>query len=97
MVDLSQRAGLASVCSKLRAKHLFLDDPNRKRKRNYTPNVFCYAAKERTELESAGHLVFTYACNSTQASDVSNNHQQYEPLSAGSCATVTANDVRNRG
>jgi hypothetical protein len=80
MVDLSQRAGLASVCSKLRAKHLFLDDPNRKRKRNYTLNVFCYAAKEHTELESAGHLVFTYACNSTQASNVTNNMNLYRPV-----------------
>jgi len=47
---------------------------------NYTPNVFCYAAKEHTELESAGQLVFTYACNSTQASDVTNNMNLYRPV-----------------
>lgn len=47
---------------------------------NYTPNVFCYAAKEHTELESAGQLFFTYACNSTQASDVTNNMNLYRPV-----------------
>jgi hypothetical protein len=47
---------------------------------NYTPNVFCYAAKEHTELESASQLVFTYACNSTQASDVSNDMNLYRPV-----------------
>lgn len=47
---------------------------------NYTPNVFCYAAKEHTELESANQLVFTYACNSTQASDVTNNMNLYRPV-----------------
>jgi hypothetical protein len=47
---------------------------------NYTPNVFCYAAKEHTELESAGQLVFTYACNSTQVSDVTNNMNLYRPV-----------------
>jgi hypothetical protein len=47
---------------------------------NYTPNVFCYAAKEHIELESAGQLVFTYACNSTEASDVTNNMNLYRPV-----------------
>jgi hypothetical protein len=47
---------------------------------NYTANVFCYAAKEHTELEPAGQLVFTYACNSTQASDVTNNMNLYRPV-----------------
>jgi hypothetical protein len=47
---------------------------------NYTPNVFCYAAKEHTELESTGQLVFTYACNSTQPSDVTNNMNLYRPV-----------------
>ncbi len=47
---------------------------------NYTANVFCYAAKEHVELESAGQLVFTYACNSTQASDVTNNMNLYRPV-----------------
>jgi Domain of unknown function (DUF4185) len=47
---------------------------------NYTPNVFCYAAKEHAELEPAGQLFFTYACNSTQASDVTNNMNLYRPV-----------------
>jgi hypothetical protein len=47
---------------------------------NYTPNVFCYAAKEHVELESAGRLFFTYACNSTVAGDVTNNMNLYRPV-----------------
>ena len=47
---------------------------------NYTPTVFCYAAKEHTELESMNQLVFTYACNSIQASDVTNNMNLYRPV-----------------
>jgi hypothetical protein len=47
---------------------------------NYTPKVFCYAAKEHTELESAGQLVFTYVCNSTQTSDDTNNMNLYRPV-----------------
>jgi hypothetical protein len=47
---------------------------------NYTPNVFCYAAKEHVELESAGQLLFTYACNSTQESDIINNMNLYRPV-----------------
>ena len=47
---------------------------------NYTPNVFCYAAKEHTEFESAGQLFFTYACNSTVASDVTDNMNLYRPV-----------------
>ena len=47
---------------------------------NYTTHVFCYAAKEHTELEPAGQLVFTYACNSTQPSDVTNNMNLYRPV-----------------
>ena len=47
---------------------------------NYTPNIFCYAAKEHTELEAAGQVVFTYACNSTVASDVTNNMSLYRPV-----------------
>jgi hypothetical protein len=47
---------------------------------NYTPNVFCYAAKEHSELEAANQLVFTYACNSTQPSDVTNNMNLYRPV-----------------
>jgi hypothetical protein len=47
---------------------------------HYTPNVFCDAAKEHVELESAGPLFFTYACNSTVASDVTNNMNLYRPV-----------------
>jgi len=47
---------------------------------NYTPNVFCYAAKEHVEFETAGQLFFTYACNSTVASDVTNNMNLYHPV-----------------
>jgi hypothetical protein len=47
---------------------------------NYTPNVFCYAAKEHVEFESAGQLFFTYACNSTQTSDITNNMNLYRPV-----------------
>lgn len=47
---------------------------------NYTSNVFCYAAKEHVELETLGQLVFTYACNSVQASDVTNNMNLYRPV-----------------
>jgi hypothetical protein len=47
---------------------------------NYTPNVFCYAAKEHTEFESAGQLFFTYACNSIVASDVTDNLNLYRPV-----------------
>lgn len=47
---------------------------------NYTPNVFCYAAKEHVEFETAGQLFFTYACNSTVASDVTGNMGLYHPV-----------------
>lgn len=47
---------------------------------NYTPNVFCYAAKEHVEFETAGQVFFTYACNSTQESEVTNNMNLYHPV-----------------
>ncbi len=47
---------------------------------NYTPNVFCYAAKEHPEFETAGQLVFTYVCNSTVESDVTKNMNLYHPI-----------------
>jgi len=47
---------------------------------NYTPNVFCYAAKEHVEFETSGQIFFTYACNSTQASDVTDNMNLYHPV-----------------
>jgi hypothetical protein len=47
---------------------------------NYTPNVFCYAAKEHVEFETAGQLFFTYACNSTVESDITKNMNLYHPV-----------------
>jgi len=47
---------------------------------NYTPHVFCYAAKEHVEFESAGQLFFTYACNSTVESDITQNMNLYHPV-----------------
>jgi hypothetical protein len=47
---------------------------------NYTPNVFCYAAKEHVEFETSGKIFFTYACNSTLVSDVTNNPNLYHPV-----------------
>jgi hypothetical protein len=47
---------------------------------NYTPNVFCYAAKEHIELEASNQLFLTYACNSTQNSDLTNNMNLYRPV-----------------
>jgi len=47
---------------------------------NYTSNVFCYAAKEHVEFETTGQLFFTYACNSTVVSDVTNNMNLYHPV-----------------
>jgi hypothetical protein len=47
---------------------------------NYTPNVFCYAAKEHTEFEVADQLFCTYACNSIEESDVTNDMNLYHPV-----------------
>jgi hypothetical protein len=47
---------------------------------NYTPNLFCYAVKEHVELETAGQLVFTYACNSTVESEILKNMNLYHPI-----------------
>lgn len=47
---------------------------------NYTPNIFCYAAKEHVELESGSQLVFTYVCNSVQPSDITQNMNLYRPV-----------------
>jgi hypothetical protein len=47
---------------------------------NYTANVFCYAAKEHVELETAGKIFLTYVCNSIQASDVTQNVNLYRPV-----------------
>lgn len=47
---------------------------------NYTPKVFCYAAKEHVELEKPGQLFFTYACNSTDVDEVIKNTNLYYPV-----------------
>lgn len=47
---------------------------------NYTPNVFCYAAKEHVELERPGQVFLTYACNSTKESEVIDNMGLYHPI-----------------
>lgn len=47
---------------------------------NYTPNLFCYAVKEHVEFETAGHLVFTYVCNSTVENDITQNMNLYHPI-----------------
>ena len=47
---------------------------------NYKPNVFCYAVKEHIEFETAGQIFFTYACNSTQVSEITNNMNLYRPV-----------------
>lgn len=46
----------------------------------YTPNVFCYAAKEHPELESAiAEVAVTYACNSTQEREIFRDERLYRP------------------
>ena len=45
----------------------------------YTPNVFCYAAKEHPELESSGDLAFTYACNSLKEPEIFSDMRLYRP------------------
>jgi hypothetical protein len=47
---------------------------------DHTPNVLCYALKEHIEFETAGRIFFTYACNSTQVSDITNNMNLYHPV-----------------
>jgi uncharacterized protein DUF4185 len=47
---------------------------------NYTPNVFCYAAKEHVELEHDGELLFTYACNSYKEEELFEKTRLYRPM-----------------
>ncbi len=47
---------------------------------NFTPNVFCYAAKEHIEFETPGHLLFTYVCNSTHQKEIVKNMELYHPV-----------------
>jgi hypothetical protein len=46
---------------------------------SYTPDVFCYAAKEHPELEANGELAFTYACNSTKEQEIFVDMRLYRP------------------
>ncbi|KAI1712538.1 hypothetical protein DdX_09630 [Ditylenchus destructor] len=48
---------------------------------DYSRNIFCYAAKEHPELESAGELMFTYVCNSFLEEELMNNTHIYRPVS----------------
>ncbi len=45
----------------------------------FTPKVFCYAVKEHPELESPGRFAFTYACNSSDVSEVLRDTRLYRP------------------
>jgi hypothetical protein len=47
---------------------------------NHTPNLFCYAVKEHPEVEAAGQLVFTYACNSSVERDIIDDMSLYHPI-----------------
>jgi hypothetical protein len=46
----------------------------------YTAHVFCYAAKEHSELETAGEMAFTYACNSTYEPEILKDMRLYHPV-----------------
>jgi hypothetical protein len=46
---------------------------------HYTPNVFCYAAKEHPELESRDQIAFTYACNSLKEEEIFRDIGLYRP------------------
>lgn len=47
---------------------------------SYTAHVFCYAAKEHPELESAREMAFTYACNSTHEPEILEDMRLYRPV-----------------
>ena len=42
-------------------------------------NIFCYAGKEHTELETASNLVFTYVCNTMLPSQLATRRDIYQP------------------
>lgn len=46
---------------------------------DYSPNTFCYAAKEHPEFEPPGKLLLTYACNSTNVKSLEKNLSIYFP------------------
>jgi len=47
---------------------------------DFTPDVFCYAAKEHPEFETNDDLVLTYACNSRKMDEVMRNPRLYRPI-----------------
>jgi hypothetical protein len=59
---------------------LFAYPEMRENNPNHKPNVFCYAVKEHPEVEGAGQLVFTYACNSSVESEIVDNMNLYHPI-----------------
>jgi hypothetical protein len=58
---------------------LFSYPEMRKGDPRYTPNVFCYAAKEHPELEANSQIAFTYACNSTREPEILKDMRLYRP------------------
>jgi hypothetical protein len=44
-------------------KEIYNTPEMQKDSKGYDPDTFCYAAKEHTEYEKPGELVFTYVCN----------------------------------
>ncbi len=80
-----QNASFYSLSSSLTggwsaAKKLYVYPEMQTSNRNYTPNLFCYAAKEHPEMETAGQIVFTYVCNSTVDKEVTQNMNLYHPV-----------------
>jgi hypothetical protein len=59
---------------------LFVYPEMREGSPNHTPNLFCYAVKEHPEVEAAGQLVFTYACNSSVERDIIDDRSLYHPI-----------------
>jgi hypothetical protein len=80
-----QSAGYYSLSSSLTggwgtAKSLYTYPEMQSSNPNYTLNLFCYADKEHSEMETAGQLVFTYACNSTVENEIIQNMNLYHPV-----------------
>jgi Domain of unknown function (DUF4185) len=46
---------------------------------SYSPNTFCYAAKEHPEFEAPGKLLFTYVCNSLKVGSLTTDLNIYFP------------------
>lgn len=62
--------------------------------RRYTPNVFCYAAKEHPELEIKGELAFTYACNSQKEPEIFDDMRLYRPELVRQGTLLQLQDIR---